>query len=159
MNAPSLRVDHLAQPSFDARETHRFYTEVMGFRLLHALEAESEPWGGRRFLLTCYAAPDGTLVDFFQVEGIEPPGDDGLPRGIRHVAFSVASRGDLEAWRQRLRSRGVPFVGEDHGGLHASLYFTDPNGVQLELTHWARRYGEEDAARAPEVLRRWTESP
>jgi catechol-2,3-dioxygenase len=52
---------------------------------------------------------------------------------LRHYAFAAASAHALEAWRKRLRAAKVKITEEDHGDQQ-SLYFTDPNGVVLEIT-------------------------
>ncbi len=156
MSAPRLRIDHVAFPSFDAAATHRFYSEVLGFELVSAMEGRSPEWGDRAFLLTCFATSSGQLLDFFQVEGHERPAAEDLADEIRHLALATESRDEIAAWRQRLERHGVPFEEDDHGGLHESLYFRDPNGVQIEITWWNRRYGADDARRGRAILGRWT---
>lgn len=152
MDAPPLRVDHVALPCYDAAATDRFYTGVMGFELVSVLEGRSPEWGDRGFLLACYATGDGRLIDFFRVEGLERPATPGLEDEIRHLAFTTASAQELEGWRQRLAAHGIAFEEDAHGGLHDSLYLRDPNGVQIEITWWQRRYDVEDARRARDRL-------
>jgi catechol 2,3-dioxygenase-like lactoylglutathione lyase family enzyme len=154
MTAPALRTDHLASPCFDTGATFHFYTEVLGFRFVHALRGRSPEWGDRGFLLASYATPDGRLIDCFEVDGLSRP-DDGLPRDIRHVGLAVETREALEDWKKRLEAHGVPFWTEEHGGVHSSVYFPDPNGHVFEITHWARPWGERDTRPALEVVRRW----
>jgi hypothetical protein len=51
--------------------------------------------------------------------------------------------------------RGVSFWTEDHGGV-PSVYFSDPNGVMLEITvRQANRMTPSVARRALTVVRRW----
>lgn len=53
--------------------------------------------------------------------------------GIDHVAFSMASLSDLIAIYERLKALGiVPDFPINHG-VTTSLYYTDPNGVKIEL--------------------------
>lgn len=62
----------------------------------------------------------------------------GLPdappaAGIDHVAFTMASLGDLLHTYKRLRAAEiVPYWCINHGPT-TSLYYRDPNGVQVEL--------------------------
>jgi catechol 2,3-dioxygenase-like lactoylglutathione lyase family enzyme len=53
--------------------------------------------------------------------------------GHQHLCFSIAA-GDLDAWRDHLRSASVPVESEVHwpAGGH-SLYFRDPDGHSLEV--------------------------
>jgi catechol-2,3-dioxygenase len=53
--------------------------------------------------------------------------------GIDHVAFTMASLGDLLHTYRRLRAADiVPYWCINHGPT-TSLYYRDPNGVQVEL--------------------------
>ena len=155
MSGPSLRIDHVAFPCFDVAETHRFYSEVLGFELVSAMEGRSSEWGGRAFLLACFATGSGQLLDFFQVEGHERSASAGIADEIRHVALAAGSRDELAHWRARLDRYGVPFEEDAHGGRHDSIYFRDPNGVQIEITWWNRRFDAGDAQRGLALLGRW----
>lgn len=133
-----FHVDHLALPSYDVDATHRFYAGTLGLEFRGELAGRSPLWGDRRYRLRSYAAPSGTLFDFFFVEGLERPAEEALPVGIRHVALGVASRVEVEAWQATLRGAGV-WVSDlvDHGGSHDSIYCVDPNGHQIEITYRA----------------------
>jgi glyoxylase I family protein len=158
MSSAKLHLDHLAFPSFDAGETYRFYTEVMGLSLVFAMEGDAKAWKARSFLLTSFAIGDGRVLDFFEYDGIKRPGDDGLPKDIRHVAMAVESSDALEAWKRRLEAHAVSYWTEEHGPKRESIYFSDPNGVLIELTDEAASASPERAsvARAVEVVRKWT---
>ena len=62
----------------------------------------------------------------------------GLPEaspaaGVDHIAFSFAALGDLLHTYRRLRDAGIrPYWCINHGPT-TSLYYRDPNGVQIEL--------------------------
>jgi catechol 2,3-dioxygenase-like lactoylglutathione lyase family enzyme len=149
-----FRVDHLAFPSFDAGETHRFYTEVLGFRLKFAVDGVSAAWGQRAYLISAYASGT-TEVHFFAVEGIARPPDDGLPKDIRHIALAVGSRRAVTAWKRRLAACGVSHWEEDHDGA-PSIYFSDPNGVMLEINcHRPEPMRRGAATAGLAVVRQW----
>lgn len=154
---PSVRTDHLAFPSFDARVTHRFYTEVMGFPLVHAQSGPSSTWG-QEYLLTAYAIGDGRALDFFEHDGMRRPEPDGLPHDIRHVGLATPSREDIERWKARLDEHGVRWYVEDHGD-DEHLYFSDPNGILFEITAEEDTLGSQAASKeALDVVERWTAS-
>jgi catechol 2,3-dioxygenase-like lactoylglutathione lyase family enzyme len=79
------------------------------------------------------------------------------------VAFTV-DEADLEACLERLRAAGVPafpvVINHDdsetgvarklHPGVFVrSVYFTDPNGIMMELAAFTRAFGPEDVRHAP----------
>lgn len=152
------RVNHVAYPTTDSAATYRFYTEVLGCRLVAAVREEEVPSTGAKtpFLHTFFAMHDGTCLAFFEVDGMGPPADDGIPSWVRHIAMDVESMAQLEAWKEQLRAHGVDFIGTvDHEGIWYSIYFFDPNGIRLELTHQARPLTGTDASEGEQLLRTW----
>lgn len=153
------RLNHVAYPTTNTAATCRFYTEVMGFRLVAAVRGDYDPESQRRtpHLHTFFAMGSGEVIAFFDIEGLERPKKDHVPTWARHFAMSVDSHDELLAWRQRLLDRGVqvtPVV--DHDGVWFSIYFADPNDVLLELTYQARALTDDDARAAAEMVREWT---
>ena len=51
---------------------------------------------------------------------------------MRHLAFRTTYADLLEA-EKHLQERGIPFEFQNHGIAH-SIYFSDPDGHQLEIT-------------------------
>lgn len=150
----ATRLNHVAYPTFDTAATVRFYTEVMGFRLVDAVHDETGP---RPFLHTFFAMGSGEVIAFFDIPGLEKPKRDGMPPWVRHLALSVDSPETLAAWKTRLEAHGLQVTGPvDHDGVWSSIYFMDPNAVTLELTYQARELNDADARRAAEMVARWT---
>jgi len=153
MRTTPIQVEHLAFPSFDASRTYRFYTEVMGFKLTMAFSGDSPEWGNKAYLMTGFAL--GTVkIHFFDLEGMQRPRADGLPRDIRHVALAVPSRKEWAAWKKRIAAAGVSSWVEDHDGV-PSLYFSDPNDVMIEITCHQRTSTRRADGAALAVVRRW----
>ena len=155
-------LNHVAYATFDTASTVRFYTEVMGFHLAHAITGASDPESGahRPFLHTFFTMGSGEVIAFFEIDGLTPPADDGLPRWVRHLALSVDSKETLLAWKAHLEAHGLPVSGPvDHDGTWLSIYFPDPNGVTLELTHQSRQLDDGDRRRAVEMVAAWTAGP
>jgi catechol 2,3-dioxygenase-like lactoylglutathione lyase family enzyme len=150
----ATRLNHVAYPTFDTAVTVRFYTEVLGFRLVDAVRDERGP---KPFLHTFFAMESGEVIAFFDIVGLEKPEPDRLPPWVRHLALSVDSPDTLAAWKRRLEEHGLHVTGPiDHDGVWSSIYFVDPNGVTLELTHQNRPLNEADAARAAAMVATWT---
>ncbi len=53
--------------------------------------------------------------------------------GLDHLAFNVASRDELDAWRSRLDERGIAHSGITEQEPWDVLVFRDPDNIQLEL--------------------------
>src|SRR5829696_6349621 len=112
--------NHVAMPTNNTAETYRFYTEVLGMRLLSAVREERVPSTGDEtpFLHTFFALEDGSCMAFFEVDGESYAGrSDGVPSWIRHFAMNVDSHEELLAWKDRLEQHGVEVRGVvDHEG-------------------------------------------
>jgi glyoxylase I family protein len=151
--------NHVAMPTNDTAETYRFYTEVLGFRLLSAVREDHVPSTGDKtpFLHTFFGLEDGSCMAFFEVEGETYAGrDDGVPSWIRHFAMNVDSEAELLGWKERLESHGIEVRGVvDHEGIWQSLYFFDPNGLRLEFTWQARELTEEDRQHGESLVGQW----
>lgn len=52
---------------------------------------------------------------------------------LSHVAFRAATYSAFQLAQDELRTRGIAFEFQDHEVSH-SIYFTDPDGFQLEIT-------------------------
>jgi catechol 2,3-dioxygenase-like lactoylglutathione lyase family enzyme len=161
MHRPTIArsLNHVAYATADTAATVRFYTDVMGFKLAHAVRGADDPGDGaaRRFLHTFFEMGGGEMIAFFDIEGLTPSARDALPRWVRHLALGVDSREAIAAWKTYLESRGVRVTGPvDHDGVWLSIYFGDPNGITLELTHQARAVTAKDADDAAAMVAAWT---
>src|SRR5262245_19852650 len=106
--APGLAgVHHTARPTWKLAETVRFYRDVMGLPLVHAITARG--WGQERhpdFLHFFFESGKGSTIAFFYYIGTSCPGnmephDDYLGRSP-HTAWQVDSLEEIQAWRRRL---------------------------------------------------------
>ncbi len=121
---------HVTLVSGDLERTTRFYRDVLGLTLLREAANDDDP-GARHFWFGDAAGTPGTLVSFLEYAQM-PEGSVG--RGsTHHVAFSVGSAAEQDAWREWLSSKGVASSEAlERGGLR-SLYFRDPDGHVLEI--------------------------
>jgi len=125
-----LRLDHVASPSFDPAATHRFYTDLVGARLVLAIDGVTDD--GQAYLVVEYAFA-GIRLAFLTYAGMRAPVIDGLPEDIRHVAFNVSDAASLHEWKQRFVDAGVRTWSERHGSDDVHVYALDPNGLALEF--------------------------
>jgi glyoxylase I family protein len=153
-------INHVAYITWDTEATVRFYTEALGMRLVgHALGDQVGSTGEpSKFLHTFFEMEDGSCIAFFEVEGVpKVQPEPAIPPWVRHIALSVGSMEELMDAKRRLEERGVEVRGVvDHEGIWSSIYFFDPNGVRLELTHQRVPLDEEHARKAREAVEGWT---
>ncbi|MFE9881060.1 VOC family protein [Streptomyces sp. NPDC005784] len=154
----SLRLkgaDHLARVTWKPEETVRFYRDVLGLPLVHAITATG--WVSETFpdfVHFFFALGKGDHLAFFYYFGLpeeEQPGD--LMHRSRHLALHVDTEQELLDWRARLKAHGVrvtPLLAHE---LLESIYFDDPNGIQLEITRPLRPFEPIDARDAELTLR------
>ena len=154
MASTTLRTDHFVFPAFDVPATLHLYGEVLGFPLAAAYSGDD--WGGKPWLMMLFDVGDGRQIVLCALKGARRPRDDGLPADVRHYAFAAASTRELGAWRKRLRAAKVKITEEDHGDQQ-SLYFTDPNGVVLEITAPPSETALQRDPRAHAEVARWLE--
>jgi glyoxylase I family protein len=122
-----LRIHHAAIICSDYEVSKRFYTQVLGLRVL------AEHWRAeRRSWKLDLALPDGSQVELFSFE--DRPARPSWPeaRGLRHLAFAVADVGRAKA---ELEARGVavePIRIDEYTGRRFA-FFADPDELPLEL--------------------------
>ncbi len=148
-----LRCDHVVFPVWDVSASLEFYGAVLGLPLVETLAGED--WGGKPWLMMIFALGGGVELVLVALRGAEQPAPDGLAADTRHYAFSVTSRSQQDAWRRKLQKAGVALWEEDHGVQH-SLYFSDPNGVVLEITNPPSKPAARTNPAALAFARSWT---
>ena len=154
-----LSLNHVAYVTWNTAETVRFYTEVLGMKLRgHASGTKVSTGEAGRFLHTFLEMEDGSHIAFFEIDGVDRESHKTpVPDWARHIALNVESQEELDRWEKRLRAQGEDLVGPiDHDGTWNSIYFFDPNGIRLELTHQRRELTDEDERKAAAAVRDWT---
>jgi catechol 2,3-dioxygenase-like lactoylglutathione lyase family enzyme len=141
-------VHHTARPTWKLEETVKFYGDVMGLPLIHAISAHG--WGAEDhpdFLHIFFDSGNGSTIAFFYYLGLDQPApepyhDTYLDRST-HTAWRAESREALLAWQAKFAAAGVPTQLVRHETLE-SLYVTDPNGYMVEVTWQVRPLLAED---------------
>lgn len=147
-------VDHIAYVTWRPKETWQFYTQIMRMPLVHAVTAKG--WIVDDFPDFCHFFLDmgnNNYIAFFYFFGLPPeeaPTD--LMHRSRHIAFHVDTEEELTEWSAWLRSNGVRVTRPTTHELIESIYFDDPNGLQLEITRPLRPFEEIDSRDATRTL-------
>jgi catechol 2,3-dioxygenase-like lactoylglutathione lyase family enzyme len=149
---------HIGIATGDLPATHRFYTEAMGFELVHVEGADTDvPGGWLRHAF--YDTGDGTLLAFQELHDDRAEGVDfaisrglGLPSWVNHLAFRAASLDELDAARDRLLRFGCDVIGMAHT-RGPSIYAEDPNGNVVEWSYTASPFTDTERQQAVSRLR------
>jgi glyoxylase I family protein len=118
---------HVAIICSDYARSRAFYSEVLGFRIVHEAYREArDSWK-----LDLEISP-GVQVELFSFPN--PPARPTRPeaRGLRHLAFAVP---DVERVVAELNRRGIgtePIRVDEFTGQRFT-FFADPDGLPLEL--------------------------
>jgi len=128
-------LNHLVINVRDLEESHRFWTEILGFRQVG--EVPPGLGGVRRGTMRFYSGERGGKLHHHDVALVDTPdlplGD--RPSPIGHIAIALPDR---ESWLRQLaflQSRGIRLERRVEHGMTHSLYIRDPNGYSVELLY------------------------
>ena len=126
--APIIAPGHIGLSVTDLERSIAFYREVLDLELIHASADAERRYaflgaGGRLFLTLWQQSSDR----------FEP-----RHAGLHHLAFELPTFEAVQATEARLRARGAQphydgVVPHREGGDSAALFFTDPDGIRLEV--------------------------
>lgn len=120
------QIDHVAITVRDVEKAESFYSRI-GFERVLKIPRATFLRHGEAILALFPANPQAR-------EGKARGAMDRSAIAIQHLAFRVAD-GTLETWRGKLEAAGIATRGPLEHEINCSLYFEDPDGHQLELTH------------------------
>ncbi|SKA06125.1 Glyoxalase/Bleomycin resistance protein/Dioxygenase superfamily protein [Enhydrobacter aerosaccus] len=135
-------VNHIVFNVRDLEESHRFWTEIIGFRQVGELRPTAQRPNPPK--MRFYSGDrDGHThhhdIALVENRDLPPPPKEwnmfGMPLAVNHIAITLPSR---EAWLQQLaflQARGVKFNRRVNHGMTHSLYIHDPNGYGVELLY------------------------
>ena len=128
----STGFNHVATLTTDMDLTVGFYEDVFGGTVTFEVpKSENHPW------MKIVDIGGGAALNIFHVSPEEIIGErrrQGGRGAIDHFAVAVDSRATLETVQQRLRDSKAQEVGEiQQLGAEWSLFFRDPDGMELEV--------------------------
>ena len=120
-------VHHMALICSDVPRTVEFYQGLLGFPLVEMIE--NRDYRGSTHLF--FDIGHDNLLAFFDFPGLGlQPGVESIG-SVQHIAISVPEE-SFELLKRRLDERGITYLGPDRG-VTTSIYFKDPDGIQIEL--------------------------
>ena len=128
-------INHLVINVRDMAESHKFWTEVLGFKLVGK--------SSRRPMQFYSGNHDGKMnhhdIALVENPNLPKPPEDwqmfDMPVAINHIAIHMPNR---EAWLKQLawlQHKGVKFHRRVNHGMTHSLYISDPNGYGVEVLY------------------------
>ena len=121
------RIHHVAIIASDYEVSKRFYTKLLGLRVVaenYRAERDSHKLD--------LALPDGSQIELFSFPGCPPRLSYPEALGLRHLAFEVD---DVAACKSSLEAKGIAVetVRVDETTGRRFVFFADPDGLPLEL--------------------------
>jgi glyoxylase I family protein len=120
-------IHHVAIICSDYPRSKRFYTQVLGLRVLAEVHREA-----RRSYKLDLALPDGGQIELFSFP--DPPPRPSYPEacGLRHLAFAVD---DIDACVAELQAQAIEVeaVRLDEYTGRRYTFFADPDGLPIEF--------------------------
>ncbi len=121
---------HITLISANIERTTRFYTEVLGLRLVKQTVNFDDP-SAKHFYFGNEVGAPGTVITYFEWPHLAP-GQIGV--GLtHHFALAVADESAQARWLVRLRRYGVEVTTPRPRRYFTSIYFRDPDGVIMEI--------------------------
>ena len=145
---------HIGLSTLDLDRTRDFYENVLGFKAVRCDVLRVKEGGQIRHMF--FDTGRDQLIAFMEARGV--PGvpaayDAGINRGLGvpsvfyHFAFEAGSEAALQDKRDELLARGVEVTEIVDHDWAKSIYFKDPNGIQLEYCCFTRNLNDNDARR------------
>ena len=147
---------HIGLSTLDLDRTRDFYERVLGFKAVRCDILKVKEGGQIRHIF--FDTGHDQLIAFMEASGV--PGipaeyDAGINRGLGvpgvfyHFAFEAGSEAALDEKRRELLAKGVQVTDVVDHDWAKSIYFKDPNGLQLEFCCYTRNLTADDARMQP----------
>jgi catechol 2,3-dioxygenase-like lactoylglutathione lyase family enzyme len=143
---------HIGLSTLDLDATRDFYENVLGFPAVRCDILRVREGGRIRHIF--FDTGRDQLLAFMEAKGV--PGVPatyeaginrglGVPNAFYHFAFEAGSEAALDDKRRELIARGVEVSDVVDHDWAKSIYFKDPNGIQLEYCCFTRNLNANDA--------------
>jgi catechol 2,3-dioxygenase-like lactoylglutathione lyase family enzyme len=148
---------HIGLSTLDLDKTRNFYENILGFKPVRCDIIKVKEGGQIRHIF--FDTGRDQLIAFMEARGVPgiPAEYDaginrglGVPSGFYHFAFEAGSEVALQDKRKDLLAKKVEVTDVVDHGWAKSIYFKDPNGMQLEYCCFTRDTGTEDDVRIQE---------
>lgn len=125
-----IGIHHITMVSSDARRTVAFYSKLLGLKLIKKT-VNFDDAGAYHLYFGDEKGSPGTLLTFFEWKD-HTRGHWGIGT-THHLALVVETAEAQMKWKRRLTDNGVSVTGPYDRNYFRSIYFTDPDGLILEI--------------------------
>src|SRR6201988_2205882 len=143
---------HIGLSTLDLDKTRDFYENILGFKAVRCDTIKVKEGGQIRHIF--FDTGRDQLMAFMEARGV--PGGPahydagstrglGVPSAFYHFAFEAGSEAGLDDKRRELIAKGVEGTDVVDHDWAKSIYFKDPNGLQLEFCCFTRNLNANDA--------------
>ena len=145
---------HVGVSTHDMEATINFYCDILGCR--RVADERIEIGKGGVIRQVSLDVGDSQYIVFMEAKGVDGISEDydtsinrtlGVPPGMYHYAFRIASMGELMDKAKTIASHGVTVSEVTDIGNAKAIFLQDPNGLQLELAVKLRDFDESDIGR------------
>ncbi len=143
---------HIGLSTLDLDATREFYENILKFKAVRCDILTVKEGGRIRHIF--FDTGRDQLLAFMEARGVPGVPADydaginrglGVPNAFYHFAFEAGSEAALEEKRNELIARGVDVTDVVDHDWAKSIYFKDPNGIQLEYCCFTRNLNANDA--------------
>ncbi|WP_233838576.1 VOC family protein [Paraburkholderia sp. ZP32-5] len=135
------KLHHHAYMARDMAATRHFYEDILELPLVGTWVERVNPVTGKpdNYVHTFFELGDGSCLAFFQFKSPEASLEQSVNRFqnvnpfSHHIALTVGGMETVQYFKKKLADEGISAFETDHGYCY-SIYFHDPNGMQVELT-------------------------
>jgi glyoxalase family protein len=132
----TLRISHPAFFGIHTSETIRFYTHILGMRLVLRQPNLDDTSMEHLFF---HVGEDNFIAYFLPYDEAAAAGTYERTKpgygSMNHLALDVDAA-SFQSALERLEAEGIEVRGPIERGYERSIYFRDPNGVRIELLCW-----------------------
>ncbi len=161
---PALKhFHHVAFRCRDAEETRRFYEDMLGLPLAAGLQFDeiADTGAQLRYMHLFFELGDGNFLAFFDAPDTATESHFKKRSGFNvHIAIETEDMAAVEIYRQRLQEHGIEHWGPLDHHFVKSIYFYDPNGLNVEITARTPDYAQimaGEKSKSVAEMQRWNE--
>ncbi len=145
---------HIGLSTHNMEATLDFYCNILDCRLV--VDERIEISDGGEIRQTCINVGEDQYLVFMQAKGVKTISENydtsinhslGVPQGMYHYALKVDSLENLKILARRIEGNGIEVSEVTDLDYIKSIFFEDPNGLQLEASVKIREFSESDVGR------------
>lgn len=151
LSPPNGGISHVGVATHDMETTIAFYTGILGFPVV--ADHVTEIGQGGRVRQVYFDVGADTYFVFMESKGVADIPEDfptginealGTPAGMFHFSFQVKTRDELASRQKALGNLGIEVSDIIDLGHADSIFFFDPNNLQLEFCWHSRQFDDSD---------------